>query len=286
MPTTLIRNGTVVTAEGSVAADILVDGEKIRDIAPSLPPETAGSVIDATGMLVIPGGIDVHTHLDMPFGGTTSSRRFRDGHARGGFRRHDHDHRFRHPGKGRRMREALDTWWKKAEGSAAIDYGLHMIVTDLPDERSRRMKAMVGRGRDQLQTVHGLSGRLPGGRRDDLQAMSAHGENGGLICMHAENGVVIDVIVRRALAGGQDRAEISRADASDEGGSGGRTPRHRNGGDGGLPVYIVHLSSRGCAETGPGGARSRLARVRRDLPAIPAPLDDELRGLISKARST
>ena len=76
MPTTLIRNGTVVTAEGSVAADILVDGEKIREIAPSLPAEAAGRVIDASGMLLLPGGIDVHTHLDMPFGGTRSADDF------------------------------------------------------------------------------------------------------------------------------------------------------------------------------------------------------------------
>jgi dihydropyrimidinase len=79
MPTTLIRNGTVVTAERSAAADILVDGEKIRDIAPGLPSGTADRVIDASGMLLLPGGIDAHTHLDMPFGGTTSADDFETG---------------------------------------------------------------------------------------------------------------------------------------------------------------------------------------------------------------
>src|SRR5260370_12158730 len=79
MPSTLIKNGTVVTAERTFAADILIDGEKIRDISPALPAENAGRVIDAAGMLLLPGGIDVHTHLDMPFGGTTSSDDFETG---------------------------------------------------------------------------------------------------------------------------------------------------------------------------------------------------------------
>src|SRR6266545_1186310 len=85
MPITLIRNGTVVTAESSIVADILVEGEKIRDIASTLPAEAAGRVIDASGMLLLPGGIDVHTHLDMPFGGTTSSDDFETGTRAAGF---------------------------------------------------------------------------------------------------------------------------------------------------------------------------------------------------------
>src|SRR5947199_3520006 len=133
MPTTLIRNGTVVTAERSVVADILVDGEKIRDIVPSLPAEAASRVIDASGMLIIPGGIDAHTHLDMPFGGTTSSDDFETGTRAAAMGGTTSIVDFAIQPKGTKMRDALDTWWGKAEKRAVIDYGLHMIVTDLPD---------------------------------------------------------------------------------------------------------------------------------------------------------
>src|ERR1700686_3860356 len=130
MPIPLIKNGTVVTAERSFAADILIDGEKIRDIAPSVPAEQAGKVIDATGMLLMPGGIDVHTHLDMPFGGTTSSDDFETGTKAAAFGGTTTLIDFAIQPRGTRMRDALDTWWKKAEDRASIDYGLDMIVTD------------------------------------------------------------------------------------------------------------------------------------------------------------
>src|SRR5260370_14600001 len=109
MPTTLIRNGTVVTADRSVVADILVDGEKIRDIAPSLPAEAAGRVIDASGMLLLPGGIDAHTHLDMPFGGTTSSDDFETGTPAAAFGGTTTLLHFAIQARGTKMRDALAT---------------------------------------------------------------------------------------------------------------------------------------------------------------------------------
>src|SRR4051812_11106284 len=113
MASILIRNGTVVTADRTVAADILVDGERIRDIAPSLPATAADRVIDATGMLLLPGGIDAHTHLDMPFGGTTSSDDFETGTRAAAFGGTTTIIDFAIQAKGTRMRDALDTWWKK-----------------------------------------------------------------------------------------------------------------------------------------------------------------------------
>src|SRR5512138_1084495 len=118
MASILIRNGTVVTAERSVAADILVDGDKIREVGPALPAQNADRVIDAAGMLLLPGGIDVHTHLDMPFGGTTSSDDFETGTRAAAFGGTTTIVDFAIQGRGTKMRDALDAWWKKADGRA------------------------------------------------------------------------------------------------------------------------------------------------------------------------
>ena len=131
--TTLIQNGTVVTAERTFAADVLVDGERVKGIAAGLPATAADRVIDARGMLLLPGGVDAHTHLDMPFGGTVSADDFETGTRAAAFGGTTTLVDFAIQAKGTRMRDALDTWWKKGDGRAAIDYGLHMIVTDLPE---------------------------------------------------------------------------------------------------------------------------------------------------------
>jgi len=107
MPSILIRNGTVVNAEGSAAADILIEGEKIREIAPSLSIPNVDRVIDASGLLLLPGGIDVHTHLDMPFGGTTSSDDFETGTRAAAFGGTTTIVDFAIQAKGTRMRDAL-----------------------------------------------------------------------------------------------------------------------------------------------------------------------------------
>src|SRR6267142_134106 len=203
MPTILIRNGTVVTAERSVAADILVDGETIRDIAPSLPAEAAGRVIDASGMLLLPGGIDAHTHLDMPFGGTTSSDDFETGTRAAAFGGTTTLVDFAIQAKGTKMRDALDTWWKKGDGRAVIDYGLHMIVTDLGECGLDDMDSMVADGVASFKLFMAYPGVLMVDDATIFQALSRTAKNGALICLHAENGGIIDVIVKRAISGGK-----------------------------------------------------------------------------------
>jgi len=243
MPAILIRNGTVVTAERSFAADILVDGEKIRDIAPSLPAEAAGRVIDASRMLLLPGGIDAHTHLDMPFGGTTSSDDFETGTRAAAFGGTTTLIDFAIQAKGTKMRDALDTWWKKAAGRAVIDYGLHMIVTDLGEAGLEDMDSLVAEGVASFKLFMAYPGVLMVDDATIFQALSRTARNGALICMHAENGGVIDVIVRRALAEGKtapiyhaltrpvtaEAEAVNRAIAMAE--------------IAGVPIYIVHLSS-------------------------------------------
>jgi dihydropyrimidinase len=241
--TTLIRNGTVVTAHDTRAADILIEGEKIKDIAHGLPVDAATQVIDATGMLLLPGGIDVHTHLDMPFGGTTSADDFETGTKAAAFGGTTTLIDFAIQPKGTRMRDALDTWWKKAENKASIDYGLHMIVTDLGEAGLEDMDDMVREGVASFKLFMAYPGVLMVDDATIFQALGRTAKNGALICLHAENGGIIDVLVKRAIAEGKtapvyhgltrpvaaEAEAVHRAVAMSE--------------ISGAPVYIVHLSS-------------------------------------------
>ncbi len=240
---TLIRNGTVVTARETTAADVLIEGERIREVRPGIPAQSAEKVIDATGLYVMPGGIDAHTHLDMPFGGTTSADDFETGTRAAAFGGTTSIVDFAIQARGTRMRDALDTWWKKAERRACIDYGLHMIVTDLGEAGLEDMDDMVREGVASFKLFMAYPNVLMVDDATIFKALSQTAKNGALICMHAENGSVIDVIIARALAEGKTapiyhaltrppRAEaeaVHRAIAMAE--------------IAGAPVYIVHLSS-------------------------------------------
>jgi len=241
--TTLIRNGSIVNADRTQQADLLIQDSKIADIRLHIPQEAADSIIDASGMLLLPGGIDAHTHLDMPFGGTTSSDDFETGTRAAAFGGTTTIIDFAIQARGTKMRDALDTWWKKAERRACIDYGLHMIVTDLPDAALEDMDSLVAEGVASFKLFMAYPGVLMVDDATIFKALSQTARNGALICMHAENGSVIDVIVQRALAEGKtapiyhaltrpataEAEAVNRAIAMAE--------------MAGVPVYIVHLSS-------------------------------------------
>jgi dihydropyrimidinase len=200
--TLLIQNGTLVTATRTYAADILIEDSRIREIAASFPATAADRVIDAKGMYVMPGGIDVHTHMDMPFGGTTSSDDFETGTRAAAFGGTTTIVDFAIQARGTKMRDALDTWWKKAEGKACIDYGLHMIVTDLGVCGLEDMDDMVSEGVASFKLFMAYPNVLMVDDATIFKALGQTAKNGALICMHAENGGVIDVIIQRALAEG------------------------------------------------------------------------------------
>ena len=243
MTSVLIKNGTVVNADSTVKADVLIDGATIKEVRPGIPATAAQTVVDASGLLLLPGGIDAHTHLDMPFGGTNSADDFETGTRAAAIGGTTTVVDFAIQARGTRMRTALDTWWKKAEDKACIDYGLHMIVTDLPDAGLEDMDDMVREGVASFKLFMAYPGVLMVDDATIFKAMRQTAKNGALICMHAENGSVIDVIVQQALAEGktapiyhaltrptQAEAEaVHRAIAMAE--------------MAGVPVYIVHLSS-------------------------------------------
>jgi len=127
---TLFTNGTVVTASDTYRADVLVKGEQIAAVGRDLPRDGA-RIVDAAGRYLLPGGVDNHTHLDMPFGGTTSADDFYTGHVAAAFGGTTTHIDFVIQAKGGSLRDALDTWHAKARGKAVIDYGFHLAITDL-----------------------------------------------------------------------------------------------------------------------------------------------------------
>src|SRR5213592_4057991 len=200
--TTLIKNGRIVTAVDDYHADIFIDGGTIVTIGKAIDAE-ADRVIDAKGRLVIPGGIDPHTHMELPFGGTSASDTFETGTRAAAHGGTTTIIDFAVQYKGQSLREALDNWHKKADGKTAIDYGFHLICTDLPDDRLPEMKRMIDQGVSSFKLFMAYPGVFLVDDATIYKEMLTAGEYGGLICMHAENGVVIDAIVKRALAEGK-----------------------------------------------------------------------------------
>src|SRR5579863_6649868 len=142
---TLFKGGTVITASDSYPADVLVDGEKIALIGQNLP--AAGhKVVDASGKLLMPGGIDVHTHLELPFGGTVSSDDFSTGHRGAAFGGTTTHIDFVFYPKGGSLHDGLETWHKKSDAKAQIDYGFHMAITDLRPDVMKEIPSLVRDG--------------------------------------------------------------------------------------------------------------------------------------------
>src|SRR6266540_3206491 len=242
MGRTLIKNGTVITATDRYRGDVLVEDEKIAVIGTSLDIQ-ADKVIDAGAKYVLPGGIDVHTHMDMPFGGSKSSDDFETGTRAAAFGGTTSIVDFAIQYRGQTLHHAWETWMKKAESKAVIDYGFHMIITDLNDQVEGEMDSLVREGVTSFKLFMAYRGIFMLDDGSIFKALARTGQNGGTICMHAENGDVIDVLVQRALAEGKTapkyhaltrpaRAEaeathraIALAEIAD------------------VPVYIVHLSS-------------------------------------------
>lgn len=243
---TLIQNGTVINAEGRQKADILIDGETIQKIASNISPD-GHAVVDATGLFVMPGGIDVHTHLDMPFGGTVSADDYRTGTIAAAVGGTTTVIDFALQSMGHTMREAYDTWRGKSRGKACIDYSLHMAVTDLGGGDCSRglheMEEMVAEGITSFKLFMAYPNVL---MIDDglmFRVMQKAAALNALCCVHAENGSAIDIVVAQMLAEGKTAPHyhaLSRSPKAEA------EATHRAialADMAGAAVYIVHLSN-------------------------------------------
>jgi dihydropyrimidinase len=240
--TTLIKNGTVITASDMSRADVLIDGEKIQAVGTGFGD--AGTVIDATDRYVMPGGIDVHTHMELPFGGTVSSDDFATGTAAAAWGGTTTIVDFAVQDRGESLSAALDRWLAKAGPKSHIDFGMHMIVREVNEQILREMDAMIDRGVPSFKLFMAYPGVFMNDDATIFRALSRTADNGGLIMIHAENGGPIDVLVRRYLAEGKT-APINHGLTRPASMEGEATHRAIALAElAGAPVYIVHLSSR------------------------------------------
>lgn len=251
MPTTLITGGTVVNATGRGAADVLIDGEKIVAIldpgSTLLGHDLAASVdraIDATGKYVIPGGIDAHTHMEMPFGGTFASDTFETGTtaAAWGGTTSIIDFVVQYAGENPLDQYAL--WHQKAAGNCAVDYGFHQILSDVQDSSLDAMDELVAEGVSSFKLFQAYKGVFLSDDGQILRAMQKAADNGALIMMHAENGSWIDTVVQQLVADGKTDPYyhgISRPWQAEE------EATHRAimlAQYTGAPLYVVHVSAK------------------------------------------
>jgi dihydropyrimidinase len=243
---TLISNGLIVTADGSYAADLLIDGETIAQIGHDLAAAgvVADETIDATGKYVIPGGIDVHTHMELPFGGTFAKDTFETGTRAAAFGGTTTIVDFAVQSRGASLRDGLDTWHAKAEGNAVTDYGFHMIMSDVNDDTLAEMDGLVAEGVPDFKLFTAYPGVFYSDDGAIFRAMQQTARNGGLIMMHAENGMAIDVVAAQTVdAGTSDPIGHGLArKAVFEGEATNRVIRLAEAA--GAPVYIVHLSAK------------------------------------------
>jgi dihydropyrimidinase len=238
---TLIKNGRVVTAVDDYAADILIEDEAISVIGRSLDMEV-DVVIDASGKLVFPGGIDPHTHMELPFGGTSSSDDFFTGTRAAAFGGTTTIIDFAVQNKGETLTQGIDNWHKKADGKCATDYGFHLITTEFEDGDEAEMYRVMDSGVTSFKLFMAYPGVFLADDATIFRAMSAAGARGGLICMHAENGIVINEIIKRFLKDGRTAPKyhaLTRPTIAEAEGV------HRAIAIAEMaesPVYIVHLS--------------------------------------------
>ncbi len=248
---TLIKNGTVVNSTGTAQADVLIDGETIAAV---LSPgstllgfdveKNVDTVIDAKGKYVIPGGIDAHTHMQMPFGGTQASDTFETGTRAAAWGGTTSIVDFVVQYAGENVLDQYKLWHEKAAGNCAIDYGFHQILSDIQDTSLTAMDELINEGVSSFKLFMAYKGVFLSDDGQILRAFQKGAELGAMMMMHAENGAVIDVLVQQALAAGNTSPYyhgLTRPWQAEE------EATHRAimiANLTGAPLYVVHVSAK------------------------------------------
>jgi dihydropyrimidinase len=247
--TTLISGGTIVSAVGRRAGDVLIDGESITAILAPGQAESLGinadTVVDATDKYVVPGGVDVHTHMQLPFGGTEASDTFETGTIAAAWGGVTTIVDFAVQRYGESVYDTLAEWHAKADGNCAIDYGFHQIVGGVDEESLKAMTYLVdNEGITSFKLFMAYPGVFYADDGQILRAMQNASESGAMIMMHAENGIAIDVLVAQALARGETDPKFHSLTRPAELES---EATHRSiqlsKVAGNVPLYIVHMSA-------------------------------------------
>jgi dihydropyrimidinase len=245
MTATLIRRGRIVTAVDNYVADLMLDEGRVVAIGEALPAGPDVKVIDAQGLLVLPGGVDCHTHMENTFGESTTCDTFESGTRAAAFGGTTTIVDFAFQRNGISVLEAIRSGQEKAQGTASIDYGFHVITTQVDDGALADMRHAI---RHEGVTSFKLFMAYPGSVMVDdaaiFRAMRMVGEHGGMICLHAENGTIIELLIREALAQGNTapkyhaltRPALMEGEATHRGIKLAELAQ--------APVYFVHLSAR------------------------------------------
>lgn len=243
----LLKNGTIVTAAGEQQADTLIEDEKIKSIGTNLPIDGA-EVVDVSGMLVMPGGIDPHTHLDLPFFGTYCSDDFFTGQRAAAFGGTTTHIDFAIQPIGGSLHQGLEEWKKKAEGKTTIDYGFHMAVTDLRDEVMEEIPTMLDEGVTSLKLFLAYKDVFMVDDATFFNALLTASKHGMLIMVHAENGDVVDALQKKIVAEGktEPRYHADAHPALAEGEATGRAVALAGIAE--APLYVVHMTCREALE--------------------------------------
>lgn len=255
MTTTLIKGGTVVSATGRGEADVLIDGETIAAVlAPGSQllgtdlTASVDTVVDATGKYVIPGGIDAHTHMELPFGGTNASDTFETGTRAAAWGGTTSIIDFAVQRYGERVQDGLAAWHEKAAGNCAIDYGFHQIVGGVDEDSLSAMRGLLDEGVSSFKLFMAYPGVFYSDDAQVLKAMQVSAETGLLTMMHAENGPAIDVLAAQLAEAGKKAPYyhgIARAWQMEE------EATHRAimlANLTGAPLYTVHVSAKQAVE--------------------------------------
>ncbi len=249
MAKVLIKNGTVVSPTGRHEVDVLIEGETISALLQRGQVEalgvTADKVIDAKGKYVVPGGIDVHTHMELPFGGTSASDTFETGTiaaAWGGVTTIVDMALQRY---GENVHEGLAEWHRKAGGNCAVDYAFHQIIGGVDEQSLKDMTYLVDHeGVTSFKLFMAYPGVFYSDDGQILRAMQTASENGATIMMHAENGIAIDVLVQQHIARGETDPKfhsISRPSLLEGEATNRAIVLSKVAGN--VPLYIVHMSA-------------------------------------------